>query len=190
MGWGITIYQDANGYVRCDDADFKTGPDDYEDYPPCSYDLIYQGVEESHSEIDMARDEGSVQDARTRCWEAFGDAKNGWDRLTAEEQWDIHGKWMAARREEVKGLVVDPEARKAKAEEIEKFNTKYGPRLKKLGGDILWLEDLLSKKRAKLTEAREPLDALEAEYAAIVRPDVMKREIQRLVHAEKDWAKK
>jgi hypothetical protein len=190
MGWGITIYQDANGYVRCDDADFKTGPVDYEDYPPCSYDLIYEGVEESHSEIDMARDEGSVQDARTRCWEAFGDAKNGWDRLTEEEQWVIHGKWMAARREEVKGLVVDPEARKAKAGEIEKFNTKYGPRLKKLGGDIMWLEDLLSKKRAKLAEAREPLDALEAEYAAIVRPDVMKREIQRLVHEEKDWAKK
>jgi hypothetical protein len=85
--------------------------------------------------------------------------------------------------------VVDVEARKAKAEEIEKFRTKYGPRLKKLGGDILWLEDLLEKKRAKLAEAQEPLDVLEAEYAAIVRPDVTKREIQRLVHAEKDWAK-
>jgi hypothetical protein len=190
MGWGINIYQDANGYVRCDDADFKTGPDDYEGYPPCSYDLIYEGVEESHSEIDMARDEGSLHDARARAWEAFEDAKCGWDRLTEEEQWEIHGVWMANKRQEVKELVVDSNARKAKAEEIEKFNTKYGPRLKKLGGDIMWLEDLLVKKRAKLAEAREPLDTLEAEYAAIVRPDVMKREIQRLVHEEKDWARK
>jgi hypothetical protein len=190
MGWGINIYQDVNGYVRCDDADFKTGPGDYEDYPPCSYDLIYQGVEESHSEIDMARDEGSVHDARSRAWEAFEDAKRGWDMLTEDEQWKIHGEWMAKKREEVKGLVVDVEARKAKAEEIEKFRTKYGPRLKKLGGDILWLEDLLEKKRAKLAEAQGPLDALEAEYAAIVHPDVMKRKVQRMVHEEKDWAKK
>ena len=189
MGWGISIDQNENGFVRCRDADFETGPEDYRGYPPCSYDAIYEGVEVYHGAIDMARDDGSVYAANEQCWEAFGYAKRHWDRLDEEEQWRIHGEWMARKRAEIKECVVDTEARTAKAVEIEKFNTKYGPRLEKLGGDIMWLEDLLVKKRAKLAEAREPLDALEAEYAEITQPDRDKKALQAIVDLEKDWAR-
>lgn len=186
MGWGISIDQDENGYVYCHDADFETGPEEYEDYPPCSYDMIYEGVEEHRGEIDWARDEQGLDSARAQAWEAFSDAKGRWDRLSDEEQWKIHGEWMAEKRAEIKACVVDKEARKAKNKEIAAFN--HAP-VVKLEDEIKALEEQLALKRQKHAELRAPLTKLEEEYDAITLPDRTKKELQELVELEKAWAR-
>ena len=186
MGWGLSIGQDENGYVYCNDADFETGPEDYEDYPPCSYDTIYEGVEEHHSEIDWARDEQGLDAARAQAWEAFGEAKGNWDCLSDEEQWKIHGEWMAQKRNEITSCVVDKEARKAKNKEIAAFN--HAP-VVKLEDEIKALEEQLAQKRRKHAELRAPLTKLEAEYDSITQPDRTKKELQELVDLEKAWAR-
>jgi hypothetical protein len=186
MGWGISIDQDENGFVYCHDADFETGPEDYEGYPPCSYNTIYEGVEEHRGEIDWARDEQGLDAARAQAWEAFGYAKCRWDRLDDTEQWRIHGEWMAEKRAEIKSCVVDKEARKAKNKEMAAFN--HAP-VVKLEDEIKMLEAQLIRKRAEHTELRAPLTKLEAEYAEITRPDRDKQELQELVDLEKAWAR-
>ena len=186
MGWGISIDQDENGFVYCHDADFETGPGEYEGYPPCSYDMIYEGVEEHHREIDWARDEQGLDAARAQAWEAFGCAKGRWDNLDDAEQWKIHGEWMAQKRAEIKACVVDKEARKAKNKEIANFN--HAP-VVKLEDEIKALEERLAQKRAEHTELRAPLTKLEAEYAEITQPDRTKKELQELVDLEKAWAR-
>jgi len=186
MGWGISIDQDDNGFVYCHDADFETGPEDYGGYPPCSYDMIYEGVEEHRREIDGARDEIGVDAAREQAWEAFVYAKRRWDRLDDEEQWKIHGEWMAQKRAEIKECVVDKEARKAKNKEIAAFN--HGP-VVKLEDEIMMLEAQLIRKRTEHSELRAPLAKLEAEYAEITQPDRTKKDLQELVDLEKAWAR-
>ena len=186
MGWGISIDQDENGFVCCHDADFETGPEDYKGYPPCSYDTIYEGVEAHHRDIDGARDEIGLDAAREQAWEAFGYAKKRWDCLDDAEQWKIHGEWMAEKRAEIKGCVVDKEARKAKNKEIANFN--HAP-VVKLEDEIKALEAQLARKRAEHAELRAPLTKLEAEYAEITQPDRTKKEIQELVELEKAWAR-
>ena len=186
MGWGISIDQDENGFVYCHDADFETGPDEYEGYPPCSYDMIYEGVESRRRDIDMARDEIGVDAAREQAWEAFAYAKGDWNSLDEDEQWKIHGEWMAQKRAEIKECVVDKEARKAKNKEIAAFN--HAP-VVKLEDEIKALEERLEKKRLEHTELRAPLTKLEAEYAEITQPDRTKQELQELVDLEKAWAR-
>jgi hypothetical protein len=186
MGWGISIDQDENGFVCCGDADFETGPEDYEGYPPCSYDMIYEGVESRRRDIDMARDEIGVDAAREQAWEAFAYAKGDWGNLDEDEQWKIHGEWMAQKRAEIKECVVDKEARKAKNKEIAAFN--HVP-VVKLEDEIKALEERLTKKRLEHTELRAPLTKLEAEYAEITQPDRTKKELQELVDLEKAWAR-
>lgn len=186
MGWGISIDQDENGYVYCGEADFETSAADYEGYPPCSYDMIYEGVEDHRREIDMARDEGSIHMANEQCWEAFEYAKRRWDNLCDAEQWKIHGEWMAQKRAEIKACVVDKEAQKAKNKEISNFN--HTP-VVKLEDEIAALEAALTEKRIKHTELRAPLTKLETEYAAITQPDRIKKELQELVDIEKEWAR-
>jgi len=186
MGWGISIDQDENGFVCCHDADFETGPDDYDGYPPCSYDMIYDGVEARRRDIDMARDEIGVDAAREQAWEAFAYAKGDWGSLDDAEQWKIHGEWMAEKRAEIKGCVVDKDARKEKNKEISNFN--HGP-VVKLEDEIKALEERLARKRAEHTELRAPLTKLEAEYAIITHPDRYKKELQELVDLEKAWAR-
>ena len=186
MGWGISIDQDENGFVYCQDADFETGPEDYDGYPPCSYNMIYECVEESRREIDGARDEIGVDAAREQAREAFVYAKRSWDRLDEDEQWKIHSEWMAQKRAEIKACVVDKEARKAKNKEIKAFD--HAP-VVKLEDEIKALEERLTKKRLEHTELRAPLTKLEAEYAQITQPDRTKQELQELVDLEKAWAR-
>jgi hypothetical protein len=186
MGWGISIDQDENGFVYCHDADFETGPEDYEGCPPCSYDMIYEGVEDYRSEIDWARDEQGVDSARAQAWEAFASAKGSWTSLSYEEQWKIHGEWMAQKRKEIKECVVDKEARKAKNKEIAAFN--HAP-IVKLENEIKALESQLARKRQEHAELRAPLTKLEEEYAEITHPDRIKKELQELVELEKAWAR-
>jgi hypothetical protein len=186
MGWGISIDQDENGFVFCGDADFETGPEHYEGYPPCSYDMIYEGVEAHHREIDWARDEQGVDAARAQAWEAFAEAKGCWDCLEDAEQWKIHGEWMAQKRAEIKECVVDKEARKAKNNELKAFD--HGP-VVKLEDEINMLEAQLVRKRLEHAELRAPLTKLEAEYAEITRPDRDKKALQEIVDVEKAWAR-
>ena len=186
MGWGISIDQDENGFVYCHDADFETGPEEYEGYPPCSYDMIYEGVESRRRDIDMARDEIGVDAAREQAWEAFAYAKGDWNSLDEDEQWKIHGEWMAQKRTEIKECVVDKEARKANNKEIAAFN--HAP-VVKLEDEIKALEERLAKKRTEHAELRAPLTKLEAEYAEITQPDRTKKELQELVDLEKAWAR-
>jgi len=186
MGWGISIDQDEDGFVYCHDADFETGPDDYEGCPPCSYDMIYEGVEAHHSEIDWARDEQGVDSAREQAWEAFAYAKGRWNSMDDEEQWKIHGEWMAEKRAEIKACVVDKDARKAKNKEIKAFD--HGP-VVKLEDEIKALEERLARKRAEHAELRAPLTKLEEEYFIITHPDRYKKELQELVDLEKAWAR-
>lgn len=186
MGWGISIDRDDNGFVCCGDADFETGPEDYEGYPPCSYDMIYEGVESHRRDIDGARDEIGVDAAREQAWEAFAYAKGEWDRLSDEAQLKIHGEWMAQKRAEIKDCVVDKEARKAKNKEIKAFD--HAP-VVKLEDEIKALEERLTRKSLEHTELRAPLTKLEAEYADITQPDRTKKELQELVDLEKAWAR-
>ena len=186
MGWGISIDQDENGFVYCHDADFETGPEDYDGYPPCSYDTIYEGVEEHHREIDWARDEQGLDAARAQAWEAFAEAKGRWDCMSDEEQWKIHGEWMAQKRAEIKECVVDKEARKAKNKEMAAFN--HAP-VVKLEDEIKALEERLTRKRLEHAELRAPLAKLEEEYAQITQPDRDKKALQELVDLEKIWAR-
>lgn len=186
MGWGISIDQDENGFVCCHDADFKTGPDDYDGYPPCSYDTIYESVGESRREIDGARDEIGLDAAREQAWEAFVYAKRRWDCLDDAEQWRIHGEWMAQKRAEIKACVVDKEARKAKNKEIVAFD--HGP-VVKLEDEIKVLEAQLVRKRAEHADLRAPLTKLEAEYAEITQADRDKKALQELIDIEKEWAR-
>jgi hypothetical protein len=186
MGWGISIDQDENGFVCCGDADFETGPEEYEGYPPCSYETIYEGVEEHHREIDWARDEQGLDAARARAWEAFAEAKGRWDNMDDADKWKIHGEWMDQKRAEIKACVVDKEARKAKNKEIAVFN--HTP-VVKLEDEIKALEEQLSKKRLEHAELRAPLTKLEAEYADITQPDRDKQALQELVDIEKAWAR-
>ena len=186
MGWGISIDQDENGFVCCGDADFETGPEDYEGYPPCSYDMIYEGVEEYHRDIDSARDEFGLEAAREQAWEAFAAAKRRWRGMNHDERWKIHGEWMVEKRAEIKACVVDKEARKAKNKEIKAFN--HAP-VVKLEDEIKALEERLARKRAEHAELRAPLTKLEAEYADITQPDRDKQALQELVDIEKAWAR-
>jgi hypothetical protein len=186
MGWGISIDQDENGFVCCGDADFETGPEDYEGYPPCSYNMIYEGVEARRRHIDMARDDIGVDAAREQAWEAFVYAKSDWNSLNDEAQWKIHGEWMAEKRAEIKECVVDKEARKAKNKELKAFD--HAP-VVKLEDEIKALEAQLILKRAEHAELRAPLMKLEDEYADITQPDRDKQALQELVDLEKAWAR-
>ena len=107
MGWGICIERDEDGFVYCSDADFETHEGDYKGYPPCSYDIIYEGVESRRREIDMARDEVGIDAAREQCWEAFEYAKRRWDCLDDEDQWKVHGEWMAQKRAKLRSHLAE-----------------------------------------------------------------------------------
>lgn len=187
MGWGISISQDENGFVYCDDANFTTGPEDYDECPPCSYDMIYEGVEDCHRDIDMARDEIGVHAACDQCYDAFQSAKRSWTHLGADEQWKIHSKWMAEKRKEIKECVVDNVRKKEKQEQIKFFKTRSGRVLEKLEADIEKLEAELAKKRKELEDTRKPLSILEEELAVITGPARIKKELQELVRKECEY---
>ena len=117
---------------------------------------------------------------------AFAEAKGRWDYLSAEEQWKIHGEWMAQKRAEIKACVVDKEARKAKNKEIAAFD--HAP-VVKLEDEIAALEMQLAQKRKEHRELRAPLTKLEAEYSRITQPDRDKKTLEELVDLEKEWAR-
>jgi hypothetical protein len=127
MGWGISIGQDDNGHVCCDDANWETFSNDYEDgdfvYPPSSYEFIRDYMDaHHHGEIDMARDEGSAELAHEACCDAFGSAKYSYDDLTDVERTEMHMEWLEKTRKEIANITVDEEATAAARTRIEELN--------------------------------------------------------------------
>lgn len=188
MGWGLSIDQDGDGYVYCSEADFETGPDDYDGYPPHSYPIIYEGVEEHHSEIDFARDEMGLDAARAQCWEAFDDAKGAYRRLSDDEKMRLHTEFVKELKADLKVCVVDKVRKKEKEDQIKFFKKQWSNDLEKLEADIAHIEKQLAQKRKKYDEKRQPLTILEDELKTIMAPAERKKEIQKLIDLEKEWA--
>lgn len=189
MGWGISIDQDCDGYVYCADANFETGPADYEGYPPHSYPVIYEGVEAYHSEIDYARDEMGLDEACSQCHEAFARAKRSYRNLSTDEKMQLHKDLMKELKDELKGCVVDKTRKKEKEDQIKFFKKEWKNKLEKLEADIAHLEKQLEQKRKEYTDLRQPLIILEGELARIMEPENRKKEIQEIIKREKDWLK-
>jgi hypothetical protein len=189
MGWGISIGQDADGYVFCTDADFETGPEHYEGYPPHSFQTIYENVEAYHSEIDFARDETGLDAARSEAWTAFDNAKAEYWRLSDAEKIELHTNFVKELKSEMKGCVVDRKRQKDKEAQIAFFKNEYGPVLGELEADITRIEKELAKKRTEHAEKRRPLTILEQELAAIIGPGERKKEIQKILKQETEWLK-
>ena len=189
MGWGLSIDQDGEGFVYCSEADFETGPDEYEGYPPHSYPIIHEGMEEHHSEIDFARDEMGLDAARAQCWEAFADAKAGYDHLSDDEKIRLHTELMKELKDELKACVVDQTRKKEKEDQIKFFKKEWKNRLEKIEADIAHLEKQLEQKRKEYAEMRQPLDILEGELKVIMGPAERKKEVQALINKEKEWIK-
>lgn len=115
MGWGISIDVDDHGHVCCSEANWDTYSQDYEDedgiYPPSSREFLRDYMDcNHHGEIDMARDEGSVDQAHEECCSAFGCAKGAYNELTDVERTEMHKDWLADTREKLSKIVVDEEA--------------------------------------------------------------------------------
>lgn len=189
MGWGLSIDQDGEGHVYCHEADFETGPDEYDGYPPHSYPVIHEGMEEYHSEIDWARDEQGLDAARARCWEAFSDAKAAYLNLSIDEKIRLHNELMKELKDELKACVVDRTRKKEKEDQIRFFKREWRNKLEKLEADIAHLEKQLEQKRKEYTEMRQPLADLEQELKIIMAPAARKKEIQELINKEKEWAR-
>ena len=189
MGWGISIDQDADGYVFCADADFVAGPEHYEGYPPHSFQTIYENMEAYHSEIDFARDEMGIDAARAQAWEAFDNAKAEYRRLSDDKKMELHSNFVSDLKSEMKGCVVDRKRQKDKEAQIAFFKNEFGSVLGELESDIARLEKELMEKRAEYDAKRRPLTVLEHELDAILAPGERKKEIQKIVKQETEWLK-
>ena len=188
MGWGLSIDQDKDGHVFCSEADFETGPEDYEGFPPHSYKAIADGVEEEHSTIDWTRDEVGLDAARAACREAFEDAKCYYEGLDDDEKWKMHTEYIKELKNEMKLCVVDQTHKKEKEAQIAFFKTQYGTELCMLSNEIAHLTAQLESKRKQYEQVRAPLDMLEKELATILKPTVRKKELQALIKRETEWA--
>lgn len=129
MGWGISIDQDDNGHVYCDDANWETCSNDYEGddgpYPPSSYEFLRDYMDDNyHGEIDSARDNGDVDMAHEECCSAFSCAKSAYDELSDAERTVMHTEWLAVTKEEMSKIVVDEEATTTAREKIQSLNAQ------------------------------------------------------------------
>lgn len=188
MGWGISINQDEDGFVYCEDANFETGPDDYHGFPPSSYDFIYEHVESHHSEIDWARDEMGIDAANIQCREAFAEAKGAWLNLDDEEKATIHNEYVKDLKKQIRECRVDRKSQKEKIDKITFFEKRFGSELAKLDREIVNLESRLDIKRGEYKKLREPLTLLESELRVINEPMRIKEDLQkRLEMEEETW---
>lgn len=189
MGWGLSIDQDGEGYVYCSEADFETGPEEYEGCPPHSYPIIHEAMEEHHSAIDWARDEMGLDAARAQCWEAFADAKAVYRNLSDDEKIRLHTELVKELKDELKACVVDKTRKKEKEDQIKFFKKEWKNKMEKLEADIAHLEKQLEAKRQEYDEMRRPLVVLEDELKIIMAPAERKKEVQALINKEKEWIK-
>ena len=178
MGWGIHIGQDDNGYVHCDDANFETCDDDYDGFPPSSYDFICNYMDDNHhSEIDMARDEGSVELAHEYCSDAFSSAKSAYCRLDEDEKVKMHESWLEKTREEIDGCVVDTVAETDTLKEIEDYKKEYSKQIE-------IMEKKLKDLELELIHLKTPLLNLNTKLNNIQRPAVTKAQLEAFIEKE------
>lgn len=181
MGWGISISQDDKGHVYCDDANFETDDTDYDGFPPSSYDYICNYMDSHyHSEIDMARDEGSVELANECCHDAFESAKYAYEHyLDEEEKMKMHEEWLAQTKEEIKSCIVDELAKSKTIMEIEEY--------KKGNSDkITELEQKVKELEASLSLLKRPLQILVDKLYIIQQPAEMKGQLETLLLKESE----
>lgn len=186
MGWGISIDQDEDGFVFCSEADFETGIDDYTGFPPSSYEYIRDGVEQAHSEIDWMRDEMGLDSAKTRCWEAFADAKSSYTHLEESEKDKLHKEYIKDLKARIKLCKVDVKIKKEKEREIEFFLKNRGAEIEALENEVKEIEARLAKKRAELDKVKDPLVTLEDDLARIMAPAREKDHLKNLLKCEED----
>ena len=178
MGWGISIDQDVNGHVYCNDANFETTEDDYEGYPPSSYEFICKYMDRyHHSEIDMARDEGSAELAHEYCRDAFNSAQSAYDHLDAKKQQQMHDVWVKKTRDEIEGCVVDTEAETLTLKDIEEYKKEYSQKIEDL-------EKKLKDLEQELYSLKAPLTMLQIKLGDIQRPASTKARLEEFLEKE------
>ena len=127
MAWGISISQDDEGHVYCPDAKWETFSEDYDECPPSSYEFIRDYMDDNHhSEIDMARDEGSAELAHEECCSAFYSAKDAYLDLDDDERQDMSDLWIKKTNDELSKIVVDNDATEEARLRIEELLTQIG----------------------------------------------------------------
>lgn len=174
MGWGISIDQDENGCVYCEDAEFETGIDDYGDEcPPSSYDYIYEKVEDEHGTIDSYRDNSGVDMANEACHDAFRSAKNSYENMDDEDKLEMHETWVKNTRAEIASCVFDPEKEARVLASIEEWNAK----------NRVTMQELESKWR----ELQNQLTSLEYKLEDVRRPKLREQQLKILLKIEDDW---
>ena len=157
MGWGISIDQDENGCVYCEDADFQTGIEDYGDEcPPSSYDFIYEKVEDDHGTIDSARNHSGIDMANEECHGAFNCAKSCYEDLEDDEKLDMHDLWIENTRGELAKCVFDETKEAEVLKSIEDWNAANRETLNELERKCMELNQQIKKLEFKLGEVRRP----------------------------------
>ena len=191
MGWGLCIHQDEEGFVQIPDADFFTDASDYEGIPPHAYDLIYERMEEHRRDIDMARDEGTLELARETAADAFDCAKS-FDYEDDRHKWRLHHKKMTELQEAVAVQTLLINKNKPLIEEVKEainlYDMENADVIKKLENEIDELERMYNTKNDELEKILKPVVELEEKMAKLSIPKEAKRKIQKIMLAEKEWA--
>ena len=191
MGWGLCIHQDEDGFVQIPDADFFTDASDYEGIPPHAYDLIYERMEEHRRDIDMARDEGTLELARETAMDAFECAKS-FDYEDDRHKWRLHHRKMKELQEAVAVQTQLLNKNKPLIEEIKEtinlYDMENADVIKKLKSEIDELEKLYNAKNDELQKILNPVVELEEKMTKLSLPKETKRKLQKIMLSEKEWA--
>jgi chromosome segregation ATPase len=188
MGWGLAIEQDEDGFIQIPDADFFTDESDYEGIPPHAYDAIYEYMEKYHRrEIDMARDEGSIEFARETAQEAFQSAKS-----SCEGDMELHKDKVKELKESIKcenaAIKENKSLIKKTKSEIDSFLIKNDTYLKKLETEIDNLKKSVEIKEKEYESFTKPLMDLQDTLESYKSPEENKLKLQRMLDMEMEWA--
>ena len=188
MGWGLTIEQDEYGFIQIPDADFFTDESDYEGIPPHAYDLIYEYMEKHHRrDIDMARDEGSIEFARETAQEAFESAK-----CSCDGDMELHKEKVKELKDSIKcenaAIKDNKPLIKTTKVEIDSFLIKNDKRIKSLEKDIDDLKMSLEMKEKEYESFTKPLMDLQDKLDSYKTPEENKVKLQRMLDMEMEWA--
>lgn len=187
MGWGLTIDQDEQGFVQIPDADFFTDESHYEGIPPHAYDLIYEYMETHYRrDIDMARDEGSLDFARETARESFESSKN-----MCEGDIELHKEKVKELKAVIKEQTAiinknKPLIKKTK-EEIDIELIKRASAIKILETEMDDLQKKLDAKQKEYENMVEPITVLEDKLKLYKEDQEEKKRLQKLLDLENEW---
>lgn len=178
----VTLQIDTDGRIQCDDANFYTRAEDYEECPPSSYEFIADTVGSYHELIDMAHSDVGAEGARDECHEALQNAIREWRDVPAHEKRAMHAQWL---REKLRVLdssicIMDQTKKRTIEESIELYLKDHSAELNRMKHEIIELEKILAEKMAAYEEKRRPLLELEHEMEKVLIPQ---RTRQRLLSA-------